>query len=124
MYLARPVVDPKRPHLPKNLLYHCVARDTGAAHDLDAAIRDAKERFGDGHLGHRRLRGTSNAAVEDAGTPVNHHFRLLQLDVVVSEHETNTLVVDQQFAEGLAPDRVGCGDLLRTTACSEPAHAM
>src|SRR3546814_16106863 len=56
--------------------------------------------------------------------PVNHQFRLPQIDEILGEHEADPLMIDERLAECLAAARIGGADFLRAGRRSEPPHAM
>src|SRR3546814_8183574 len=77
-----------------------------------------------GDLGDRTLLEAERSAVERVGAPVNHQFRLPQIDEILGEHEADPLMIDERLAECLAAARIGGGDFLRAGRRSEPPHAM
>ena len=52
------------------------------------------------------------------------HARRMEIDIVVSQHETDTLVLAKFFAKCLAAPRIVSGDLMRTARLPKPAHAV
>src|SRR3546814_5189224 len=89
MDLGRPVVDAEGADFPENLFDDAVARYPGTAHHLNAAVGDAHQRLGHGDLGDRTLLEAERSAVERVGAPVNHQFRLPQIDEILGEHEAD-----------------------------------
>src|SRR5438309_998271 len=120
MHFARTVVNPERAQFAEYQLNDSIASHTGATHDLDVSIRNPEQRFGHRHLRHGGLEGARGAAVEDSSAPVDHQLRLLQLDLIIGQHETDALMINEQLPEGLASDSVRGRDLLSAPARSEP----
>src|SRR3546814_11891564 len=88
-----------RSDFPKTLIDDAVTRYPSTAHHLNAAVGDAHQRLGHGDLGDRTLLEAERSAVERVGAPVNHQFRLPQIDEILGEHEAEPPMIDERLAE-------------------------
>src|SRR5215472_862892 len=118
------VIDAERAHVAEDAGDDRVVGDAEAAQDLHAAVDDAPDCLGADDLGHAGLVRPALAAVEDPGGVPDHQPGLVQIHLVVGEHEADTLVLAERLAERSAPPRVIDGCVVGAARGAEPAHAM
>ncbi|PAV67246.1 hypothetical protein WR25_02371 [Diploscapter pachys] len=124
VHFARTVIDAERPDIAEDPLHHRVPGHPAPAQHLHRAINHPPQRLGADHLGHARVDIAPLALVEYPGAVPYRQAHHMQVHLVVGEHEADTLVLAQRFAEGVAGARMIAGDVVGTTRGAEPAHAV
>src|SRR5215469_7637340 len=100
------VIDAERAHVAEDAGDDRVVGDAEAAEDLHAAVDDAPDRLRADDLGHARLVCAAPALVEHPGGVPNHQPALVDVHIVVGEHEAHPLVFAQRLAKGGTAPRV------------------
>src|SRR5262249_17487274 len=101
-----------------------VVGDAEAAQDLHAAVDDPPDRLRADDLRHARLVPAPLTLVEDPGGVPNDEPALVDVHLVVGEHEADTLMLADRFAERGAPTGITHGNVMGAPCGAEPAHAM
>jgi hypothetical protein len=117
------VIDPEGADVAEDLLHRRVAGDAQAAQHLHAAVGHAVQR-----LRHRDLAmldsDVPGVPGQHPGAPVDGQLGLLQIDLVVGQHEADAFVIDQRLAEGAPLAGISDGDVVGPLGRSPPAHAV
>lgn len=124
MDLGWTIIDTKGTDFPECLLDNSVARHACSAHHLNASVSDTEQRIRHGDLGHRAFGGAERSGVEHARAPVDHQFRLLQINEIVRQHEADAFMIDERLAKGMATAGIVRRDFVRAHRKPKPAHAM
>ena len=115
MDFGRTVVDPEWADIAVNPLHDSIAGDADRTENLDAAIDHAIQRFGTEHLGHAGLVARFVALVEKPGSMPDRQARHMQIDFIVSEHESDALMFADRLSERMAAPRVFGSNGMTTT---------
>src|SRR5689334_11561167 len=106
VHLGRTVIDAKRTDLAKQARHDRVVGDAEAAKDLHAAVDNPPDRFRANHLRHARLVPPAPALVENPSGVPDDEAALVDVHLIVGEHEAHPLVLADRLAEGGAAPRV------------------
>src|SRR5271169_4812914 len=121
MHLGGAVIDAERADFAEEPRDNRVVGDAEPAEDLHAAVDDAPDRLRADHLGHARLVSAALTAVEHPGRVPDHQPALMDVHLVVGEHEPDPLMLADRLAEGGAPPRVVGGDVVGAPRRAAPS---
>ena len=121
MDLRRTVIDAEGADVAEEAGDDRVVGDAEPAQDLHAAVDDAPDRLRADDLCHARFVRAALALVEHPGGVPDDEPALVDVHRVVGEHEAHPLVLAQGLAEGGAPPRIVCGDVVGALRGAEPA---
>src|SRR5215472_18141087 len=93
------VIDAERAHVAEDAGDDRVVGDAEAAQDLHAAVDDAPDRLRADDLGHARLVRAALAPIEHPGGVPDDEPALVDVNLVVGEHEPDPLVLTQGLAK-------------------------
>src|SRR5690349_12397186 len=100
VHLRRAVIDPERADLAEEARVDRIVGDAETAQDLHAAVDDPPDRLGADDLRHARLVSASLALIENPGGMPDDEPALVDVHLVVGEHEADPLVLAERLAEG------------------------
>ncbi len=124
VHLRWTVVDAERAGLAVEVLQRRVGRHAERPADLNGAVDDPVDGFGDEDLADRRLVADVLSALVLPGRLHDHQPRGVQLDLRVGDHPLHCLMIRKFFSESLANFCSRDSDLERALRHTEPPHAV
>src|SRR5215469_10133254 len=102
MHLGGAVIDPERADLAEEARHDRVVGNAETAEDLHAAVDDPPNRFRADDLCHARLVPPPLTLIEKPSRVPDDQPALVNVHLVVGEHEADPLVLAERLAEGSA----------------------
>src|SRR5690349_8183541 len=121
--LTRPLVNPRHPRVPIQLLDHEFRRVPHPAVDLHRAVDDPPQRFTTKQLHHRRLSPERLPLIALVRRPIHHALHREQLRRTIREHPLDRLLARERLAEDLALVRVRDGQAVRLARAAQAIRA-
>ena len=95
-----------------------------ATKNLQGTVDDGPQLFGTVNLAHAGFLAGFFALIEQPRGMSDGEPAMMQIHLIVGEHETDPLVLPDWFPERGAPARVIDGDIVTSPGRAEPAHAV
>src|SRR5690606_8918868 len=115
------VIDTERAHIAEDTLDDLLAGDALATENLYRTIHYAPDGFRAEDFGHARLEIAALALIQHPGAMPDRQAGGVQVELVVCQHETDTLVLAQRAAEGFTGTGILGGDIMSPASGAQPA---